>query len=142
MIANLMMYQRAELVEAHNRFWELIRQELKGAGVDSPQTLSQEAEEFFVWTHPDLVLSQTAKQLRVLEWTSPTPGLPLITAKGQDRSVIFAAVTQAIDALTEADRASLGLRGLVEVSKEAYLRIPNPPDCPETPPNMHPVLGA
>ena len=59
MIANLMMYQRPQLAQAHDRFWALIRANLKNAGVDSPETLSQDAEEFFVWKHPDLVLSQT-----------------------------------------------------------------------------------
>ena len=57
MIANLMMYQRSQLVEAHNRFWTLIRKQLTAVGIDSPETLSQDAEEFFVWKHPDLVLS-------------------------------------------------------------------------------------
>ena len=59
MIANLMMYNRPELAEAHSIYWGLIRQHLGDAGIASPATLSQDAEEFSVWNHPQLVLSQT-----------------------------------------------------------------------------------
>ncbi len=245
MIANLMMYQRPQLDQAHNRYWALIRKNLNDAGIDSDETMSQDAEEFFVWNNPDLVLSQTcgmpyrtwlhekvelvgtpdfgindcpagyyqsalvvraddprtevaafkdttfaynqtfsqsgyaapywhvkplgfwfenrlhteqhlksaqavaertadiasldviswrlmetyepfAADLRVLEWTSPTPGLPLITAKGNDADAIFDAVKSAIDALDQEDKALLGLRGIVKIAKEEYLKIPNP----------------
>lgn len=246
MIASLMMYQRPELVGAHDRFWAGIRGHLADAGVDAPETLSQNAEEFSVWTHPDLVLSQTcgmpyrlwlqdkvqlvgtpdyalagcpagyyrsalvvrrddprdtitaykdatfafnqtfsqsgfaapyqlmrqsgfwfqnrtqtgqhllsahavaagradiaaldavtwrnierfegfAKDLRVLDWTAPTPGLPLITAKGWDAHVIFKAVQAAIRDLTAQDADDLGLKGIVAIPKPAYLAVPNPP---------------
>lgn len=246
MIANLMMYQRPQLVDAHNRYWQLIRTNLELAGLDGPESLSQDAEEFFVWNNPDLVLSQTcgmpyrtwlcdkvrlvgtpdyglegcppgyyrsalvvrsvdpretlaeyrdaifaynqtfsqsgyaasywhlepqgfwfenrlhteqhlnsaravaegradiasldamswklmekyddfAKDLRVLEWTEPTPGLPLITAKKNDAEVVFRAVKMAIEELTPADRALLCLRGIVGIPKDKYTAISNPP---------------
>ncbi|HCP82744.1 MAG TPA: hypothetical protein DIT67_14685 [Octadecabacter sp.] len=245
MIANLMMYQRPQLVEAHNQFWMLIRAQLAAAGMDSPETLSQDAEEFFVWTHPDLTLSQTcgmpyrtrlhdkvqlvgtpdygldgcpagyyrsaiivraddartdidafkdatfaynqtfsqsgyaapfwhvkskgfwfenrlhveqhlesaravatgradiasldavtwrniekyetfAKDLRVLEWTEPTPGLPLITALGNDPDLIFEAVRTAIEALDAHSKSQLGINGIVQIPKEDYLSVCNP----------------
>lgn len=245
MIANLMMYQRPQLDQAHNRYWALIRKNLNDAGIDSDETMSQDAEEFFVWNNPDLVLSQTCgmpyrtwlhekvelvgtpdfgindcpagyyrsalvvraddprtevaafkdatfaynqtfsqsgyaapywhvkplgfwfenrlhteqhlksaqavaegtadiasldvvswclmetyepfvADLRVLEWTSPTPGLPLITAKGNNADPIFDAVKSAIDALDQEDKVLLGLRGIVKIAKEEYLKIPNP----------------
>lgn len=69
-----------------------------------------------------------AANLRVLDWTAPTPGLPLITAKGQDADAIFAAVSQAIAALEPADREALGLRGLIRIAQSAYLSVPNPPE--------------
>jgi ABC-type phosphate/phosphonate transport system substrate-binding protein len=59
MIANLMMYRRAELEQPHSNFWTLVRGHLHAAGIDAPETLSQDAEEFSVWKDPDLVLSQT-----------------------------------------------------------------------------------
>jgi ABC-type phosphate/phosphonate transport system substrate-binding protein len=245
MIASLMMYQRPQLLGAHNRYWALIRQNLKTAAIGSPEQLSQDAEEFFVWKHPDLVLSQTcgmpyrtwlhdqvalvgtpdygvtdcppgyyrsalvvraedsrqtaeefrgavfaynesfsqsgyaapywhlrprgvwfenrlhtwqhlasaravaegradiaaldavtwrlmsqydafAAGLRVLEWTAPTPGLPLITARGNDARAIFDAVKQAIAQLGEADRTALGLKGIVKIDAADYLAIKNP----------------
>ncbi|MGB7317581.1 MAG: PhnD/SsuA/transferrin family substrate-binding protein [Planktotalea sp.] len=245
MIANLMMYRRAELDEAHRRYWELIRKNLAKAGIDAPEYLSQDAEEFYVWKHPQLVLSQTcgmpyriwlhdkvqlvgtpdfgltdcpagyyrsailvraddprthidafkdatfaynqtfsqsgyaapfehlrasgfwfenrvqteqhlesakavaagradiasldavtwrnierhepfAGALRVLEWTKPTPGLPLITAIGNDAGAIFNAVEQAISELDETSKTDLGLKGIVRIPKEDYLIVPNP----------------
>jgi len=247
MIANLMMYQRPELVDAHNRYWQLIREGLSKAGIESPETLSQDAEEFFVWNHPQLVLSQTCgmpyrtwlhdkvelvgtpdfgldscppgyyrsalivraddprtelvefqqarfaynqtfsqsgyaapywhlhehgfwfesrvhteqhllsakavaeghadiasldavswrniinyetvtEKLRVLDWTTPTPALPLITAKGQNSKAIFHAVEQAIASLADNDKSQLGLQGIVQIPKQQYLSIANPPD--------------
>lgn len=246
MIASLMMYQRPQLARAHDRFWTLIRAALKERGIDSPKTLSQEAEEFAVWRDPHLVLSQTcgmpyrtwlhndvalvgtpdyglagcppgyyrsalvvraddprdtlslyrdavfafnqtfsqsgyaaaywhvrphgfwfqnrlqteqhlasaravagaradiasldtqswrlmeryepfAKDLRVLEWTTPTPGLPLITALKDQGPVIFDAVQQAIAALEETDKTLLDLKGIVLIDKDNYLAVRNPP---------------
>ncbi len=59
MIASLMMYQRPELNDAHKAFWTAIRSQLKQVSIDSPPTLSQHTNEFDVWQHPELVLSQT-----------------------------------------------------------------------------------
>ena len=59
MIASLMMYARPELADAHARYWSLIRQELNAREIDSPEDLSNDAEEFSVWRDPTLVLSQT-----------------------------------------------------------------------------------
>lgn len=248
MIANLMMYQRPQLEGAHARYWQLIRNALNAVGIDAPETLSQQAQELFVWKHPELVLSQTcgmpyrmwlheqvelvgtpdygldgcpagyyrsailvradedrsqisdfknatfaynqtfsqsgyaaafwhakphgfwfkhllhtqshlisaksvadgradiasldavtwrnietfedfAADLRVLEWTLPTPGLPLITALGQIKDEIFDAVSKAISQLSSEDRAALGLRGIVRIPKEDYLAVPNPDDA-------------
>ena len=245
MIASLMMYQRPELVEAHNRYWQNIRNGLRDAGIDSPEHLSQDAEEFSVWKSPDLVLSQTcgmpyrtwlhdkvelvgtpdfgvegcppgyyrsalivraddprtniaafkdaqfaynqtfsqsgfaapywhvkpmgfwfenllhteqhlgsakavadghadlasldavswrnieafepfADSVRVLDWTVPTPSLPLITALGNDHDAVFEAVQKAIAELDEGFKALLGIKGIVQITKDAYLKIPNP----------------
>ncbi|MFT6024626.1 MAG: ABC-type phosphate/phosphonate transport system substrate-binding protein [Ascidiaceihabitans sp.] len=245
MIANLMMYQRPQLDEAHARYWALIRKHLSDAGIDSPKDLSQDAEEFFVWKHSELVLSQTcgmpyrtwlhdkvqivgtpdyglagcpagyyrsaivvraddtrtdmaafkdavfaynqkfsqsgyaapfwhlkpegfwfenrlhteqhllsaqavatgdadiasldavtwrniemyepfANDLRVLDWTEPTPGLPLITALGNDADLIFKAVKGAIDDLDDHSKSLLGIKGIVKIPKDEYLKIPNP----------------
>ncbi len=246
MIASLMMYQRPQLVDAHNAYWNLIRKNLRDVGMDSPMHLSQDAEEFSVWNSPELVLSQTcgmpyrtwlhdkvelvgtpdfgvfecppgyyrsalivraedprtkvgdylnsvfaynqtfsqsgyaapywhlepcgkwfqdrlhtgqhlesaravaegradiasldavswrlmseyepfADNVRVLEWTTPTPGLPLITAKGNNADLVFTAVEKAILQLSNENRALLGLRGIVRIPRQSYLQVPNPP---------------
>ncbi|MGI9371383.1 MAG: phosphate/phosphite/phosphonate ABC transporter substrate-binding protein [Hyphomicrobiales bacterium] len=249
MIANLMMYQRPELVDAHKRYWALIREQLAHIGIKSPENLSQDAEEFMVWEHPQLVLSQTcgmpyrlwlhekvqlvgtpdfaiegcppgyyrspfmvrvgvertkpeqfadavfaynqtfsqsgfaapynhlkpkgdwfenllhtgahlesaravaegradicaldavswrlmekyepfAQGLRILEWTQPTPGLPYITAPGNDADLMHGAVKSAIDGLSIEDRNAMGIAGFVRIPAEKYLDVANP-DVPQ-----------
>jgi len=247
MIASLMMYKRPELAEAHRIYWDLIRSNLEAAGIASPATLSQDDEEFFVWRHPRLVLSQTcgmpyrlklhgqvnlvgtpdfaldncppgyyqsavithveneelsvesfknavfaynqktsqsgyaaiyshtesrgywftqqlqthshvnsaravaekrasiaaidavtwrlikkyepfAADLKPLEWTDPTPGLPYITAKNQDPTPVSYAVKAAIADLPDDVKLSLGIVNLVTIPAEDYLAVPNPPE--------------
>jgi len=67
-----------------------------------------------------------AARLRVLEWTTPTPGLPLITALAQDKDAIFDAVAQAIVALKNADRALLDFKCIERIPADAYLAVRNP----------------
>ena len=67
-----------------------------------------------------------AKQLRVLDWTSPTPGLPLITSLGQNRFLIRDAVTSALEELPDVDRSALGIKRLVPITSEDYLAVLNP----------------
>ena len=62
-----------------------------------------------------------ATELRVLEWTTPTPGLPLITALGQDAGLIFQAVQGAIGDLAEDSCELLGIQSFVKIPKDAYL---------------------
>lgn len=69
-----------------------------------------------------------AADLRVLDWTAPTPGLPYITSPTQDAEAIFAAVAEAIENLSDADRNALMLKGILRIPKADYLAIPNPPD--------------
>lgn len=70
-----------------------------------------------------------AAKLRVLCWTDPTPGLPLITAQGADAEATFHAVSRAIADLDAQDAAALGIRGLVKIPKADYLAVPNPPEA-------------
>lgn len=46
-----------------------------------------------------------ARELRVLERTTPTPGLPYMSAAGAYQQAIFNAVARAIAALDDGDRA-------------------------------------
>ncbi|MFN6925287.1 MAG: phosphate/phosphite/phosphonate ABC transporter substrate-binding protein [Tabrizicola sp.] len=66
-------------------------------------------------------------RLRVIGQTDPTPGLPCIAAPGADAEATFAALAEAIAALSPEDRATLRLTGITRIPKAAYLAEPDPP---------------
>lgn len=66
-------------------------------------------------------------RLRVLDRTTPTPGLPYITARPHDPAPLAAAITAAIDTLDAGTRAALMLRGLIHIPAATYLAVPTPP---------------
>jgi ABC-type phosphate/phosphonate transport system substrate-binding protein len=68
-----------------------------------------------------------AMGLRELATSEPTPALPWITAPHQDAETIAAALSEAIAALSPADRDILGLRGAIRLEPAAYLALPLPP---------------
>ena len=67
-----------------------------------------------------------ADQLRVIETTNPTPGLPFITSMSQDADRIFEALQAGIGALDPNDRRNLCLKGLTLIAPEDYLTVPTP----------------
>lgn len=67
--------------------------------------------------------------LKVIATTPPTPALPYITAKTQDASAIYTALSDAIDALSNDDRTTLCLTGLTKIPAATYLALPIP-DAP------------
>lgn len=67
-----------------------------------------------------------ADQLKVLEYTTPTPGLPYICGPRVDAAQVAQAVRGAIDALPHAQRDALGIVGLVSIPKADYLAVPVP----------------
>lgn len=254
MIASLMMYERAQLAASHKRLWALIRRELGRHGINSPDTLSQTADEFSVWLNPELVLSQTcgmpyrlwlhnkvklvgtpdyglagcepgyyrsaivvrrddtrqnvssfrsstfafnqpfsqsgyaapywhtqklgfwfehkyqsgghlasalavaekqadiasldavtwrliqqheefSEKLRVLDWTTPTPGLPLITSLNNSEQLILDVVSDSLSKLHKDDQELLGIKSLVNIPANAYLAVATPElsECLESP---------
>lgn len=68
-----------------------------------------------------------AKDLHVLARTKPTPTLPFITGPRQNAAEVRSALSRAIGAMSDADRATLGLQGLVQIPASAYLAVPTPP---------------
>lgn len=68
-----------------------------------------------------------AAQLRVLEYTSPTPALPYITGPQHDPLVVYDALSEAFSTLNATDRDALDLRGLTKIDPAEYLAVPNPP---------------
>ena len=239
------MYWRPELVDAHDRYWDLLHGALQDAGIDSPEHLTVSTDTFAEWLDPELVLSQTcgmpyrtqlhdqvtlvgtpdfgvegcrpgyynsvfvvrasdertamrqfarstfayndqisqsgyaapfhhirplgfwfesqlrtgrhadsaeavadgnadiasldavswrllqnhdavADQLRVLEVTAQTPGLPYISRRGADVATLFEAVRSAIRSLQPKDRLALGLLDLIRIPPADYFAVPNP----------------
>jgi hypothetical protein len=76
-------------------------------------------------------LPALAAKLRVVDETPPAPGLPLISAQGADAARIFGVVSGAIATLSPADRAVLGLKGLVQIPVSAYLALPPAAPAPK-----------
>ncbi len=72
-------------------------------------------------------LDPAAARLKVVAATAPTPALPFIAGPGHDGAALLAALRQAVCALTPEDRATLHLRGIVEIPAESYLAVPTPP---------------
>lgn len=68
-----------------------------------------------------------ADNLRPVTTTTPTPGLPLIAARGADAKFLRAMVENAIAALSPEDRDTLHLRGVVHIPAADYLAQPIPP---------------
>ncbi len=76
------------------------------------------------WRH--LSASGDTAGLSAIHRTRPTPGLPYITAKGRDGTMILRAVSTAIAGLSTDDRAILGLRDIIALSPDVY-DLPLPP---------------
>lgn len=77
-------------------------------------------------TYRNLTRAGLTKGLRIVDQTAPTPGLPLIAARGVPVQPVFDAVSSAIAALDTEDQAKLGLRGIVALPPDAY-DLPIPP---------------
>lgn len=67
-----------------------------------------------------------ANDLRVIERTAPTPGLPYIAATGTDRTKLFSALNQAISNLPATICDTLQIRAVVNIPAAQYLAIPTP----------------
>lgn len=68
-----------------------------------------------------------ADQLRLLDWTAPTPGLPLITSALSDATKVYDAISAAVSQLDRGDQSAIGIERVVKIAKEKYLCVPNPP---------------
>jgi len=68
-----------------------------------------------------------ADALREIGETGTAPALPYIAAPGQDTDALYAALEDAIAALSADDRERLCLEGVTAVPAERYLAVPTPP---------------
>ena len=67
-----------------------------------------------------------AGQLRILETTTPTPGLPYITSRQNDPDLIFDALQEALAVTNPQTLRRLHIRGIQKIPKAEYLNVPNP----------------
>lgn len=81
-------------------------------------------------TFRHLTAASEASGLRIIHATTPRPGLPFITALGQDKQAVAEAVRHAIKTLSKEDRAILGLQSLIRIPSEDYLALPDPAIMP------------
>ena len=65
-------------------------------------------------------------RLRVIGTTTPTPGLPYISALGRDPAPLRVAISAAINSLDTPVRTALMLHGLQVIPAAAYLALPVP----------------
>ncbi|MEL7278904.1 MAG: PhnD/SsuA/transferrin family substrate-binding protein [Pseudomonadota bacterium] len=64
--------------------------------------------------------------LKVIDVTPPTPGLPFITALDRNPGPLYEAIEAAILALSQTDRDALSLEGLVWIDHATYCAVPTP----------------
>ncbi|MCY1127763.1 PhnD/SsuA/transferrin family substrate-binding protein [Frigidibacter sp. RF13] len=79
------------------------------------------------WRLVEAYRPDVARRLRICARTTPTPGLPLITALRDHAGLLRTAFAETIAALAPEDRKSLHLQGVVQIPASAYLAVPTPP---------------
>lgn len=67
-------------------------------------------------------------RLEVVGATDPSPATPYVTGPSGDVAALAAAMEAAVAGLSDADRRTLGLRGIVRLPVEAYLAVADPPE--------------
>jgi ABC-type phosphate/phosphonate transport system substrate-binding protein len=67
-----------------------------------------------------------ASDLTIIDRTPPTPAMPFIAGPKADMPRVHDALRDSVDALPETDKTTLGLFGIVTVSKDAYLAVTPP----------------
>lgn len=66
------------------------------------------------------------QNLRVLTWTEPTPGLPLITACAPIAPILYESLSRALALLPRAVRETLTLKGIMHIEAARYLAVADP----------------
>lgn len=79
---------------------------------------------YLMWDHAE---PQVFAGLEAFTRTTPTPGLPFITARTTDPRPIATAVAHAIDHLSQEDRDVLMLKGFAHIPEKTYRALPIPP---------------
>lgn len=111
------------------RFHTVVR---TGAHIDSAKSVAQGAADLacidaVTWRMFEM-WEPMAKDLRVIARTNLSPGMTFITGQDHDPSQIRAALAAAIDDLSNTHKATLGLRGIVDLPNTAFdLPLPDQP---------------
>lgn len=66
--------------------------------------------------------------LEVVGATDPSPATPYVTGPSGDPEALAAALAAAVCGLSDADRRTMGLRGIVRLPVEAYLAVADSPE--------------
>ena len=78
------------------------------------------------WRLVETYLPEISSELRILQPTRPTPGLPLIAARNADAEAILAAVDDALATTPKSTLTALHVNGFVRIPSAAYLAVPVP----------------
>ena len=70
--------------------------------------------------------TETCAGVETFAQTDPTPGLPYICSLSVDPQQVHTATAEAIDALPQADKDLLMLKGLVAIPADHYTAVPSP----------------
>ncbi|MEM6636664.1 MAG: PhnD/SsuA/transferrin family substrate-binding protein [Pseudomonadota bacterium] len=73
---------------------------------------------------------RVVRDLRVLDRTAPTPGLPFVTARPSLARMLVIALQAGFRHLSKDDRFTLGQMDLVQIPVERYLELPAPRALP------------
>lgn len=105
---------------------DLARAVVTGAHVNSIRAVAAGAADLAAIDAQTWVIAQRtvpeAAELEVVHRTVPTPGLPLITARGRDGSAVFAALCDGFDTCPPMVLQSLDIRALVPLTTADFLR--------------------
>lgn len=102
-----------------------------GAHVDSARAVANgtaglAAIDAVTWRLIERHCGAIARRLRVVTSSPPTPGLPLIAARGQNAPTLRRAVQAGLASAPEIC-AHLGIAGFVDIPSQSYLAVPTPP---------------
>ena len=109
---------------ANRMEWTLPEPVITGAHDASVAQVASGAADFcFVDAHTYWMQRRdfpAARDCRIVHRTRPVPGQSFVTKPGADPALYFGAISDAIDNLSAADRALLGLRGIIRLPQNAY----------------------
>ncbi len=82
------------------------------------------------WRLIERFAPEIAGRLRVVLRTPPTPGLPLVAAKGADVAACRGAIREAVTTIDPGTLSALDIAGFVVIPPKDYLAVPVPPPPP------------